>query len=206
MQVPQFFSKILLFGEYGIIKNSKGLSIPYNSYSGSLKTLDEDINKNKVSHTNLVAFSKYLRKLNTKIPDFDWDKLDDDLTKKLFFDSNIPEGYGVGSSGALVAAFYDRYVLSKKKFIKTLKKENLNNLKNIFGQMESFFHGKSSGLDPLNSYFNLPILIKSANKIETTKIPVNKISGECVIFLLDTGSSCDTEPMVLLFMEDQMQL
>ena len=67
--------------------------------------------------------------------------------------------------------------------------------------MESFFHGKSSGLDPLNSYFNLPILIKSANKIETTKIPVNKISDENVIFLLDTGFSCDTEPMVLLFMD-----
>jgi hypothetical protein len=27
--------------------------------------------------------------------------------------------------------------------------------------MESFFHGKSSGLDPLNSYLSLPILINS---------------------------------------------
>ena len=25
--------------------------------------------------------------------------------------------------------------------------------------MESFFHGKSSGLDPLNSFLKLPILI-----------------------------------------------
>ena len=31
MKGPLFYAKILLFGEYGIIKDSKGLSIPYNS-------------------------------------------------------------------------------------------------------------------------------------------------------------------------------
>ena len=37
MKAPLFYSKILLFGEYGIIKNSKGLSIPYNFFKGGLK-------------------------------------------------------------------------------------------------------------------------------------------------------------------------
>ena len=37
MKGPLFYSKILLFGEYGIIKDSKGLSIPYNYYKGALK-------------------------------------------------------------------------------------------------------------------------------------------------------------------------
>ena len=37
MKGPLFYSKILLFGEYGIIKDSKGLSIPYNFYNGALK-------------------------------------------------------------------------------------------------------------------------------------------------------------------------
>ena len=32
MKGPLFYAKILLFGEYGIIKDSKGLSIPYNYY------------------------------------------------------------------------------------------------------------------------------------------------------------------------------
>lgn len=36
MKGPLFYSKILLFGEYGIIKDSKGLSIPYNFYNGAL--------------------------------------------------------------------------------------------------------------------------------------------------------------------------
>lgn len=37
MKGPLFYAKILLFGEYGIIKDSKGLSIPYNFYKGALK-------------------------------------------------------------------------------------------------------------------------------------------------------------------------
>ena len=37
MKGPLFYSKILLFGEYGIIRDSKGLSIPYNFYNGALK-------------------------------------------------------------------------------------------------------------------------------------------------------------------------
>ncbi|MBO6827920.1 MAG: mevalonate kinase, partial [Muricauda sp.] len=37
MKGPLFYSKILLFGEYGIIKDSKGLSIPYNFFKGALK-------------------------------------------------------------------------------------------------------------------------------------------------------------------------
>ena len=41
MKGPLFYSKILLFGEYGIIKDSKGLSIPYNFYNGALK-IDEN--------------------------------------------------------------------------------------------------------------------------------------------------------------------
>ena len=41
MKGPLFYAKILLFGEYGIIKDSKGLAIPYNTYQGALKKSDE---------------------------------------------------------------------------------------------------------------------------------------------------------------------
>ena len=40
MKGPLFYAKILLFGEYGIIKESKGLAIPFNSYKGALKTVN----------------------------------------------------------------------------------------------------------------------------------------------------------------------
>ncbi len=37
MKKSLFPAKILLFGEYGVIKNSSGLSIPHNFYKGTLK-------------------------------------------------------------------------------------------------------------------------------------------------------------------------
>ena len=52
MKGPLFYSKILLFGEYGIIEDSKGLSIPYNFFNGALKiseSSDEEAKKSNCS-------------------------------------------------------------------------------------------------------------------------------------------------------------
>lgn len=68
--------------------------------------------------------------------------------------------------------------------------------------MESFFHGTSSGLDPLNSYLSLPILINSKEHIEMTGIPSQTIDGKGAVFLLDSGSVGQTAPLVNLFMEN----
>ncbi|MGY8969412.1 MAG: mevalonate kinase, partial [Flavobacteriales bacterium] len=64
MKGPLFFAKILLFGEYGIIKDSKGLSIPYNFYRGALKIPSKSTLANKSSHDKLLAFSEYLKTLD----------------------------------------------------------------------------------------------------------------------------------------------
>ena len=53
-----FLSKILLFGEYGILKNSKAISIPYNKYQGNLDF--GDLTYNDVNQINqLVSFSTF---------------------------------------------------------------------------------------------------------------------------------------------------
>ena len=199
MKAPLFYSKILLFGEYGIIKNSKGLSIPYNFFKGGLKLGDFKNEIVKESNRNLINFKNYLKNIDSSIVEFDFIKLENDLKDGMFFDSSIPQGYGVGSSGALVAALYDRYALNKITVLENLTKPKILNLKNVFSKMESFFHGKSSGLDPLNSYLSLPILIHSQNEIETTGIPSQSSNGKGAVFLLDSGTSSETAPMVELF-------
>ena len=68
--------------------------------------------------------------------------------------------------------------------------------------MESFFHGKSSGLDPLNSYLSIPILINSKDNIEATGIPTQSLTGKGAVFLLDSGIVGETAPMVTIFMEN----
>ena len=205
MKGPLFYSKILLFGEYGIIEDSKGLSIPYNFYKGALKSDENPTEDAKKSNQSLVKFVAYLKQLQTEQPDlvtFNIELLQNDVNHGMYFDSSIPQGYGVGSSGALVAAIYDKYAANKITVLENLTREKLLQLKSIFSNMESFFHGKSSGLDPLNSYLSLPILINSKDNIEAAGIPSQSATGKGAVFLLDSGIVGETAPMVNIFMEN----
>jgi len=205
MKGPLFYSKILLFGEYGIIQDSKGLSIPYNFYNGALKNDKNPSEEAKKSNENLKRFATYLESLQTAQPElvtFDLLALRNNVDSGMYFDSSIPQGYGVGSSGALVAAIYDKYAQNKITVLENLTREKLLTLKSIFSQMESFFHGKSSGLDPLNSYLSIPILINSKDNIEATGIPTQSLDGKGAVFLLDSGIVGETAPMVNIFMEN----
>ncbi|NNE03101.1 MAG: mevalonate kinase [Eudoraea sp.] len=204
MKGPLFYSKILLFGEYGIIKDSKGLSIPYNFFKGALKTDANPSVEARESNRSLQGYATHLADLHNEeepIVTFDLEAFKQDLDKGMYFDSSIPQGYGIGSSGALVAAIYDKYAQDKITVLENLTREKLLKLKSIFGTMESFFHGKSSGLDPLNSYLSLPILINSQDNIESTSIPSQNMEGKGAVFLLDSGITGETAPMVQIFME-----
>jgi mevalonate kinase len=205
MKGPLFYSKILLFGEYGIIQDSKGLSIPYNFYNGALKTDKNPSEEAISSNGHLKRFVAHLKNLAVEQPtlvQFDLVTLEQDVNKGMYFDSSIPQGYGVGSSGALVAAIYDKYAQHKITVLENLTREKLLELKTIFSQMESFFHGKSSGLDPLNSYLSIPILINSKDNIEATGIPTQSLDGKGAVFLIDSGIVGETAPMVNIFMEN----
>ncbi|MCP4882337.1 MAG: mevalonate kinase [Flavobacteriales bacterium] len=199
MNGPLFYAKILLFGEYGIIKDSKGLAIPYNSYQGALIISDDTTEKAIDSNKKLKEFYQYLENLNDPDIVLRLDELKNDIDRNMHFDSSIPQGYGVGSSGALVAAIYDKYADHKITVLENLTRDKLLKLKSVFSKMESFFHGKSSGLDPLNSYLSLPILINSKDNLEATGIPSQK-EGKGAVFLLDSEMVGETQPMVNIFM------
>ena len=199
MKGPLFYSKILLFGEYGIIEDSKGLSIPYNFFNGALKITENHTPESKKSNLILLEFCEFLKDIEDL--NLDLDLFKQHINKGLYFDSSIPRGYGVGSSGALVAAIYDKYSNNKITVLENLTREKLLVLKSIFSKMESYFHGTSSGLDPLNSYLSIPILIKSKNEINVTGIPSQKSNGSGAVFLIDSGQTGSTAPMVKIFME-----
>ncbi|MBL0080798.1 MAG: mevalonate kinase [Bacteroidetes bacterium] len=201
-----FHSKILLFGEYSIIQESMGLSVPYKNFEGQLTfspTENLDPNFTEKSNEHLLNFSFYLKeKLENKELEIDFDLIafQKDIENGIFFESNIPQGFGVGSSGALVAAVYHRYALNKIDLENDNIKENILLLKSILAKMESYFHGSSSGVDPLICYLNLPLLITSKNNIEPVKVSM-KNGGKGAIFLIDTGLARKTEPLVKYYME-----
>ena len=200
MTNPLFYAKILLFGEYGIIEDSQGLTVPYSFYKGTLKFSDLDSDFEKKSNLSLSKYLNYLEDI--ALPEdftLNLKSLKKDISKGLFFDSNIPQGYGVGSSGALVAAIFERYSIIKRT-PESISKEGLKNLKVVFGLLESYFHGKSSGIDPLICYMNLPILIESRDNVDKVLIPKEE-AGKGAIFLIDSGSVGETGPMIQIFFE-----
>jgi len=200
-----FYAKILLFGEYGIIEDSMGLSIPYASYQGKftypLKTVEDNQIQSNKHITKYVQFLKQ-KCFKGEFPcKFDFVKLESDLSKGMYFESNIPQGFGVGSSGALVAGLYAQYALNPITSDDIMFDDNLSELKLILSEMESYFHGKSSGLDPLICYLNLPILIKGKGDLDTVGMPIQNIEGKGGIFLINSGTPGKTKGMVEIFLE-----
>ncbi|MEL0145666.1 MAG: mevalonate kinase, partial [Schleiferiaceae bacterium] len=191
---PLFYGKVLLFGEYGIIKDSMGLSIPHTYYKGAFQFATEQDAVQEKSNANLRKYVEYLKSEDAPC-DFDFRAFDADLNGGLFFDSSIPQGFGVGSSGALVAAIYDRYCTNKIS-ANPEEAKDIKALKQIFSWMESYFHGKSSGIDPTICYLGLPLLIKSKDNLGTVELPASLAEGAGAVFLLNSGAPGETQPMV----------
>ena len=182
-----YYGKILLFGEYGIIQDSMGLSIPYTDYNGKF-LFDNNTKESRDSNQLLIKFYHHLLILQDKneLPcSLDLTQFKSDLDNGLHFDSSIPQGFGIGSSGAIVAAIYDRYCVENKIDAESqISNENILELKNTFKL--NFYHGTSSGLDPLICYLKLPVLIKSKNEIGLVDIP--SADGNGAIFLVNAGN------------------
>lgn len=203
-----FYAKIMLFGEYSVICNSMGLTIPYAHFKGELGFL------NKYRYTDYdfaIESNKMLRGYHTHLQgmqdrnelkcSLDLELFKRDLDRNLFFESTIPQGFGIGSSGALCAAIYQRYAKNKIRSQRRLNQKEVHRLKDIFAQMEGYFHGISSGIDPLNCYLKYPLLINSERGIYVVGIPRSKFPREGAIFLIDTEKPGITQPLVNLFLE-----
>ena len=198
----------MLFGEYSVICDSMALTIPYSHFTGELRFFDQeqytDYEMAVESNHQLGSFLNFLKDLQvTKKAKarLDLDRLEKDVRQGLYFESNIPQGYGIGSSGALVAAVYEQYNLNRDRDRKVLTGIEISNLKEIFAQIESYFHGVSSGLDPLLCYIRHPLLIRNKLQIETVGIPREKFGANSAIFLIDTGVLGKTGPLVNLFLQ-----
>lgn len=199
--MEQLNSKVLLFGEYALLHNGMALVIPCEKYSGQFDFYQSTDNPSFALQSN-----EYLK----KFCDFAASHMDEnfiievmrfqkELEEGLFFRSNIPQGYGLGSSGALVAAIVLRYLKKAKGLkdeLKALTIQKLYQLKDDLGKLESFYHGVSSGLDPLSCILNEPILYKSPQEIITTELPKPSEKNNNIIFLLNTHLSRSTSKMM----------
>jgi mevalonate kinase len=122
-----------------------------------------------------------------------------DLNNRLYLKSTIPQSYGLGSSGAVVAAIYSRYSFDKISE-RIQSPEEMEKLCRLFSTMESYFHGKSSGIDPLTIYLNKPLLISKEKKLSVVDFIEKQNKTDISIYLIDSGKPSKTNPLVKDFM------
>src|SRR5687767_12036309 len=177
-----FPAKLLLFGEYTVLNGSQALSIPLHTWTGAWEQT-----KRQEQNTD---FFDWLKK-EELIDDAVHERMCGECAEGWAFEANIPVGYGVGSSGAYVAGIYDRYLNG-----------SYNDVEEMTGQlarMESYFHGSSSGMDPLVSYAD-----KSVYKDERGKFHLLTDQGwpdNYNVYLLDSGNMRETVSLVNRYRE-----
>ena len=190
-------AKIILFGEYGIILNSKALAIPYPHFSGRLcfsDNLKDKLSKMDVeSNMALKRLYSYFKETTDQFQFLNLKDFEEDIINGLYFDSSIPSGSGLGSSGALTAAIYNRYANNKDQDDHQMVKNNL-------ATMESCFHGVSSGIDPFISWLRKPLLLENKNSINSS-VDLSPFLSTYTLFLINTHSKGNTGILVNRFLE-----
>ena len=173
-------AKVLLLGEHTVLRGGRGLAVPYPAFA--LQWVN-----GKEADPRLQDFAAYLRREALPI---DHDRLGHDLAGGLRLNGNIPTGYGVGSSGAVCAAVFDRYGTADEF-------PDLRALRQLLARMEGYFHGSSSGTDPLVAYRQEAILLGENGTAETVPLPSHWATNW---FLLDTGITRNAGPLIERFL------
>lgn len=171
-------AKVILFGEYTVLLGGDILAAPYGEYFSSWQLAEN-------SDQRLLDFVDYLFELDSEALDF---KLLLQLHELVLhgwqLKSTITIGAGLGSSGSVVAAIYD--VVGKKNMAP-------DKLRSVFQKMEGYFHGESSGIDPLVSYLDTTLVIQDGNLRVIEDLMLPKFS------LYDTGIERNTQSLVSWF-------
>lgn len=199
-------AKLLLFGEYTILLGSSAIGMPVNAFEASLSFIDQQkgdllIRAEQSNFLLKQLCDHYLERYSIFNEFIDLERFRNDITQGLYLSSTIPHRFGMGSSGALCAAIYGRYGNVESILPSELNKAQLNRLREKFIQMEAFFHGRSSGFDPLVSFLHKNILVnKEGEAIPVGSSPLIN-DDKLRILLIDSRLSREKKPYVQLFLD-----
>lgn len=188
----RYYGKLMLLGEYSVITGSPALLIPFRHFAG--KWIRDASSNNPLK----AALQDYTAHLLAKQHAFSWldiASLKASVNEGWYFSSTIPQGYGAGSSGALVAAIYESYA----KRIES----DASHLQQQLAAMESYFHGSSSGLDPLACFIPKPLLVQADRSIQFPDISEQLLLKN--MLLIDSKQTAATAPLVSFFRKQLME-
>lgn len=150
---------------------------------GESKTIEED--------APILAYVDWLKK-NDIISAASAAHIINDAEEGWTYEADIPIGYGLGSSGAFVAALYDRYIT---------KENSASPLSDLLmlSRMEGYFHGSSSGMDPMVSFSGEAVYKNESGLFQSVKD--HGWPEGFQVYLLDSGVERSTGPLVQIYKE-----
>ncbi len=186
-------AKLIITGEYSAIFGRKALLTSINLFT----ECEISRNKNFQANSNLIPsnklkenFFRIFNILGHKIPNI-----------KIKIHSNIPLNRGLGSSAAFLNSFFLNYIefLTKGKQNTELldeKKSLYEEIKNL----ESIFHGKSSGIDAFTSLFGGVV---SFENFKAKRLDFDLEEDFSKNFtIIDTGKKNDTKKTIQNVMQN----
>lgn len=189
MNSRRYPAKVLLFGEYSVIVGSEALALPVHQFGAEwdFTAVAND------SHHQLSLLLAYLKSSVFKPSQFlNINGFKDALDQGIYLKSNIPNGYGLGSSGSVCAAVFDRFKSQQASEL------SQSELRFVLSQMENYFHGNSSGLDPLVSFLDKPVIVQPNQHISVVENGSGFHKG-IDVYVYDSGMPRKTEPLVKHF-------
>jgi len=157
-----------MLGEHTVLHGSAAYAVPLRRYSAriELKKLNPEqpqLPTKEGIHASFdfgewAAYAKTPVELAGVLDVERWER----EASQLGVYADIPIGYGLGSSGAITAGVYSEYAINPPA--------DLTLLRTQLAALEGFFHGKSSGLDPLVSYLNKAVYISPIGQIEPISV------------------------------------
>lgn len=180
-------AKLLLFGEYTVLRGSHALAVPAPQWAGRWQQM---ASPDDTRTGEFAAYAAWLRERRL-LPEAAIDRMLADHAAGWRYVANIPVGYGLGSSGAWVAAIYDRYFPGSGSADAEAPA--------TMAQMEGYFHGASSGMDPLVALTRQAVFRDERGAFRLLADP-GWPEGMWV-YLFDSGAGRTTAPLVAAFRE-----
>lgn len=197
--LARYPSKVMLVGEYGVVVGGSALTIPFQRFHATVReTIDIEEAKYVLAEQSLKYLQSLYGYISSISPDLFHARPDLDRMQqeggRYWIESSIPGGYGLGSSGAVSAAIYDLFFPGSRSI-------SLGEQKADLATIESFFHGKSSGVDALTCHAGSALLFSQTGSVRKVELDPSRLQDGYLFFLLDSGEQFETGPLVKLFIQ-----
>jgi len=177
-------AKVMLFGEYGVLVGGDALAVPQRTHHAWCVDADHD-DPRALPAAVLEDLARHCESVELLRGALDLPALRARLAEGANVASDVPPGYGLGSSGAIVAAVY--------RAVRRREEHDPATLRELLGRMEDHFHGRSSGIDPLVCHLNKAI------HASTGGVRVVADARTIPFELVDTGAPRSTASLARTF-------